>query len=29
MRLGIPLASKNADLCGAAERVGVNVLRAA
>ena len=29
MRLGIPLASKDADLCDAAERVGVNVLRAA
>ena len=29
MRLGIPLASKDADLCDAAERVGVIVLRAA
>jgi predicted nucleic acid-binding protein len=29
MRLGIPLASKEADLCDAAERVGVSVLRAA
>ena len=29
MRLGIPLASKDADLCDAAERVGVSVLRAA
>ena len=29
MRLGIPLASKDADLCDAAERLGVNVLRAA
>ena len=29
MRLGIPLASKDADLCNAAERLGVNVLRAA
>ena len=29
MRLGIPLASKDADLCDAAERLGVDVLRAA
>jgi predicted nucleic acid-binding protein len=29
MRLGIPLASKDHDLCDAAERVGVTVLRAA
>lgn len=29
MRLGVPLASKDADLCDAAERLGVNVLRAA
>jgi predicted nucleic acid-binding protein len=29
MRLGIPLASKDADLCNAAERLGVSVLRAA
>ena len=29
MRLGIPLASKDADLCDAGERLGVNVLRAA
>ncbi len=29
MRLGIPLASKGADLCDAAERLGVIVLRAA
>jgi predicted nucleic acid-binding protein len=29
MRLGIPLASKDADLCDAAERLGVPVLRAA
>jgi predicted nucleic acid-binding protein len=29
MQLGIPLASKDADLCGAAERLGVSVLRAA
>jgi predicted nucleic acid-binding protein len=29
MRLGIPLASKDADLCDAAERLGVNVLRTA
>jgi predicted nucleic acid-binding protein len=29
MRLGIPLTSKDADLCGAAERFGVSVLRAA
>jgi predicted nucleic acid-binding protein len=28
MRLGVPLASKDADLCGAAERLGVSVLRA-
>ena len=28
MRLGIPLASKDRHLCDAAERVGVNVLRA-
>jgi predicted nucleic acid-binding protein len=29
MRLGVPLASKDQDLCDAAERVGVIVLRAA
>jgi len=29
MRLGIPLASKGDDLCNAAERLGVRVLRAA
>jgi predicted nucleic acid-binding protein len=29
MRLGIPLASKDADLCDPAERLGVSVLRAA
>ena len=29
MRLSIPLASKDADLCDAAERLGVSVLRAA
>jgi predicted nucleic acid-binding protein len=29
MRLGIPLASKDADLCNAAERLGVSVFRAA
>ena len=29
MRLGAPLASKDRDLCDAAERVGVKVLRAA
>ena len=29
MRLGIPLASKDTDLCDAAERLGVSVLRAA
>ena len=29
MRLGAPLASKDRDLCNAAERVGVKVLRAA
>ena len=29
MRLGIPLASKDADLCDAAEHLGVSVLRAA
>jgi predicted nucleic acid-binding protein len=29
MRLGIPLASKDNDLCDAAERLGVRVLRAA
>lgn len=29
MRLGIPLASKGADLCDAAEHLGVTVLRAA
>lgn len=29
MRLGIPLASKDHELCEAAERVGVTVLRAA
>jgi hypothetical protein len=28
MRLAIPLASKDADLCDAAERLGVTVLRA-
>ena len=28
MRLGLPLASKDRALCDAAERVGVNVLRA-
>ena len=28
MRLGVPLASKDADLCDAAERLGVSVLRA-
>ena len=28
MRLGVPLASKDRDLCDAAERVGVSVLRA-
>ena len=28
MRLGVPLASKDADLCNAAERLGVSVLRA-
>ena len=28
MRLGMPLASKDRDLCDAAERVGVTVLRA-
>ena len=28
MRLGIPLASKDGDLCDAAERLGVGVLRA-
>jgi predicted nucleic acid-binding protein len=29
MRLGIPLASKDADLCDATERLGVSVLRVA
>jgi predicted nucleic acid-binding protein len=29
MRLGLPLASKDADLCAAAARLGVAVLRAA
>jgi predicted nucleic acid-binding protein len=29
MRLGLPLASKDADLCDAAERLGVSVFRAA
>jgi predicted nucleic acid-binding protein len=29
MRLAIPLASKDADLCDAAEHLGVTVLRAA
>lgn len=29
MRLGVPLASKDRDLCDAAERVGVAVVRAA
>lgn len=29
MRLGLPLASKDNDLCDAAERLGVSVLRAA
>jgi len=29
MRLGVPLASKDCDLCDAAERLGVSVLRAA
>ena len=29
MRLGVPLASKDSDLCDAAERLGVSVLRAA
>jgi predicted nucleic acid-binding protein len=29
MRLGIPLASKDADLCDAAERLGVSIIRAA
>ena len=28
MRLGVPLASKDADLCNAAQRLGVSVLRA-
>ena len=28
MRLGVPLASKDGDLCDAAERLGVSVLRA-
>ena len=28
MRLGVPLASKDADLCNAAQRLGVGVLRA-
>lgn len=29
MRLGVPLASKDRDLCDAAERVGVTVIRTA
>ena len=29
MRLGLPLASKDVDLCDAAERLGVSVLRVA
>lgn len=29
MRLGLPLASKDGDLCDVAERLGVSVLRAA
>ena len=29
MRLGVPLASKDADLCDAAERLGVTVVRGA
>ena len=29
MRLGVPLGSKDSDLCDAAERLGVSVLRAA
>jgi predicted nucleic acid-binding protein len=29
MRLGVPLASKDGDLCNAAERLGVSVLSAA
>jgi predicted nucleic acid-binding protein len=29
MRLGLPLASKDGDLCDAAERLGVSVFRAA
>jgi len=29
MRLGAPLASKDADLCDAAERLGVSIIRAA
>jgi predicted nucleic acid-binding protein len=29
MRLGVPLASKDGDMCDAAERLGVSVLRAA
>ena len=29
MRLGVPLASRDSDLCDAAERLGVSVLRAA
>ena len=29
MRLGVPLASKDGDLCDAAERLGASVLRAA
>jgi predicted nucleic acid-binding protein len=28
MRLGVPLASKDGDMCDAAERLGVSVLRA-
>ena len=29
LRLGLPLASKDPDLCDAAERLGVSLLRAA
>jgi predicted nucleic acid-binding protein len=29
MRLGTPLASKDAELCDAADRLGVGVIRAA
>jgi hypothetical protein len=29
LRLGLPVASKDVDLCDAAERLGVGVLRAA